>query len=149
MKKIMAVLTVLMCFASTNVFAQEVRGIETKRVIYEGEKEYSYEAGSYTYSGSYYRKSTKYYGWKFTNLNSCAVSVDISMYRKAHMEGPSYDPVHVPAQVIATKSIVLQSGESYVFKNETSATQAIGYHGDEETRYINDYYVEYKAFKLQ
>ena len=140
----MVVLTVLMCLASTNVFAQEVRGIETRRVVYDGGKRYSY-IYDYNYHSTY---STKYYGWEFKNLNSCAVSVDISMYRQAHLEGPSYDPINVPAQVIATKTVVLQSGETYIFKNECSFTEAISQYGYEKED-IQNYYVDYKAFKLQ
>ena len=137
----MAVLTVLMCFASMSLFSQEVRGIESRRVIYEGGKEYVSGRSSYTGNYTY---STEYYGWEFKNCNSCGVSVDISLFTQATEE---YGRA-IPAKVLATKSIVLQAGETYVYKPEIEATQ---------TKYLEWYsgpkidqlYVEYKAFKLQ
>lgn len=133
MKKIIAVLTVLMCLATTSVFAQEVRGVETKRVMYEGGETYEYTS-DYSWDFS----STKYYGWEFKNLNSCAVSVDITLYKQDS-----------PARVISTKSIVLQSGETYIFKKEIYDTRAIRDFGHTNNKEIEYYYVEYKAFKLQ
>lgn len=131
MKKIIAVLTVLMCLASTSVIAQEVRGVETRRVVYEGGKSYEYSYNHHWYN------STKYYGWEFKNLNSCTVSVDITMYVSGN-----------PAKVKSTKTIVLQSGETYIFKNEIHDTRAT-WHDGSTNPYIEYYYVEYKAFKLQ
>lgn len=135
----MAVLTVLMCFASMSLFSQEVRGIESRRVIYEGGKEYFTGYSSYGYS----THSTEYYGWEFKNCNSCGVSVDISLFTQATEE---YGRA-IPAKVLATKSIVLQAGETYVYKPEIEATQTKywGYGGPK----IDQLYVEYKAFKLQ
>lgn len=134
----MAVLTVLMCFASMSLFSQEVRGIESRRVIYEGGKEYR-TGSSYGYS----THSTEYYGWEFKNCNSCGVSVDISLFTQATEE---YGRA-IPAKVLATKSIVLQAGETYVYKPEIEATQTKywQYSGPR----IDQLYVEYKAFKLQ
>lgn len=129
MKKIIAVLTVLMCLATTSVFAQEVRGVETRRVEYEGGNSYTCIRDGRNY--------TKYYGWEFKNLNSCSVSVDITMYKQGD-----------PATVISTKSIVLQSGETYIFKKEIDATRVKRNNGLPNTE-IDYYYVEYKAFKLQ
>lgn len=138
MKKIMAVLTVLMCFASMSLFSQEVRGIESRRVIYEGGKEYV-NGNSYGYR----THSTEYYGWEFKNCNSCGVSVDISLFRQATEE---YGRA-IPAKVLATKSIVLQAGETYVYKPEIEATRTEYYLYNGPT--IDQLYVEYKAFKLQ
>ncbi len=139
MKKTIGILAILMYFVTISVCAQEVRGIETKRVVYDGKRDYSYYAGN-----GYDNHSTKYYGWEFKNFNSCSVSVDITMYKQA----TTYYGEPIPAKVIATKTIVLRSGESYVFKNEFSGTEAIASYGYEKTE-VNDYYVEYKAFKLQ
>lgn len=133
MKKIMAVLTVLMCFASMSLFSQEVRGVESRRVIYEGGKKYKSGESLYTGNSTY---STEYYGWEFKNCNSCGVSVDISLFTRG-----------TPAIVIATKSIVLQAGETYIYKPEIEETQTEHnwYNGPN----IDELYVEYKAFKLQ
>lgn len=135
----MVVLTVLMCFASMSLFSQEVRGIESRRVIYEGGKEYV-RYRSYTGYNTY---STEYYGWEFKNCNSCGVSVDISLFTQATEE---YGRA-IPAKVLATKSIVLQAGETYVYKPEIEATQTkYWYYSGPK---IDQLYVEYKAFKLQ
>ena len=134
----MAVLTVLMCFASMSLFSQEVRGIESRRVIYEGGKEYISGTSSY----GHFSHSTEYYGWEFKNCNSCGVSVDISLFKQATEE---YGRA-IPAKVLATKSIVLQAGETYVYKPEIEATQTKNYYSGPK---IDQLYVEYKAFKLQ
>lgn len=132
MRKIIAVLSVLMCFASMNMFAQEVRGIETRRVIYDG-PEYFYVS----------EKNTKYYGWEFTNRNSFTVSVDISLWAQARSNGYTT----TPSQVVKTQSIILNSGETYIFKREEHCSTKV------KSSYcdwsISDYHIEYKAYKLQ
>ena len=132
MKKTMVLLTILMCFASMNVFAQEVRGIETRRVKYDGP---AYGYGWPTATNS----STKYYGWEFVNRNSCKVSVDITLYSHATLNGKG--------QAVKTQSIILNSGEKYIFKREEHPSTRVD---DQPSDYpISNYYVEYKAFKLQ
>lgn len=121
-----------MCFASMNMFAQEVRGIETRRVIYDG-PEY------YIYSGKY---STKYYGWEFTNRNSITVSVDISLWIQAQSNGYTTKP----ASTVKTQSIILKPGETYVFKREEHCSTKVDKSCDFP---ISSYYTEYKAYKLQ
>lgn len=138
MKKIMAILTVLMCFTSMSLFSQEVRGIESRRVIYEGGKEYRTSNSAYGHE----RYSTEYYGWEFKNCNSCGVSVDISLFTQATED---YGRA-IPAKVLVTKSIVLQAGETYIFKPEIYDTQTTHQY---EGSTIHKLYVEYKAFKLQ
>lgn len=128
MKKLMAVLTVLVCLTSINSFAQEVRGIETRRVIYEGPE---------------YGRSNKYYGWELTNRNSCSVSVDISLW--AHSIGSKYGTV--PAEIVKTQSVVLKPGETYIFKREEHHSTRVD--GNDTDYPISEYHIEYKAFKLQ
>lgn len=137
MKKLMVLLAVLMCLASVSAIAQEVRGIETRRVIYDGPQ----------YSCGYNCNSTKYYGWEFTNRNSCTVSVDITLSFQGGTYGNNYDVTSVPSSIVKTQSVVLQSGESYIFKREEHRCTKVD---DQSYDYpISSYYIEYKAFKLQ
>ena len=120
---------------STNVFAQlqEVRGIETRRVIYEGP---SYKVIGLDDHGY----DNKYYGWEFVNRNSISVSVDIELCVKYTYRD----------EVIKTKSIVLKPGEKYILKFEDYTVAGV-----ENNKYfmgsttLDDYYVKYKAYKLQ
>lgn len=137
MKKIMALLTVLMFFASVSTFAQEVRGIETRRVVYIGS---SYDYWIEGYHRDYKEQSTEWYGFEFKNLNSIAVSVDIELWRNWERKDTS---------LIATKSIVLQPGEKYIFKQENDHFFQVKYYDDDDEKIIDFYYVKYKAFKLQ
>lgn len=133
MKKTIAILSVLICFASMNMFAQEVRGIETRRVIYDGPEYYSANSGKY---------STKYYGWEFSNRNSITVSVDISLWVQAISNGYTTQP----ASTVKTQSIILKPGETYVFKREEHCSTKVDRSCDFP---ISSYYIEYKAYKLQ
>ena len=131
MKKTMAVLTVLMCFASTSVFAQEVRGIETRRVEYIGTL--------YWNDGDVRYSNTTMYGFEFHNANSIKVSVDIELLCTCYET----------ESVVATKSIVLNPNETYVFKQESRAAFCKRHVPSNCDDYISSYYVKYKAFKLQ
>ena len=93
MKKLFYILLAVMSFVSINAFAQEVRGVETRIVIYEGPT---------------YDKSSGYNTWaayEFTNLNSIPVCVDATLHNNM-------------AGVRSKKSFVLQPGESYLWKHE-------------------------------
>ena len=135
MKK--AFLIILICFVSLIVAAQEVRGIETRRVIYDGPQ----------YSCGYNCSSTKYYGWEFTNRNSCAVSVDITLSHQGGAYSNNYDVTSIPSHVVKTQSIVLEAGETYIFKREEHQTTRVDYNMSGYS--ISEYYIEYKAYKLQ
>ncbi len=138
MKKLFFILMVVMSFFSTNAVAQEVRGVETRIVIYEGSE--------YRYNSSYNSTDKNIYdrwaAFEFTNLNSITVSVDATLH-------------HTKAGVRSKKSFVLQPGESYRWKHENESA-SIGYYystfkvyNDSTWDYENYYYVEYKAYKLQ
>lgn len=121
----------MICFASSTIFAQEVRGVESKLVVYDGPK----------YRDSY----TEYYGYSFLNMNSIPVSVDVELYEQID-DGTT--------TLISTKSFVLQANESYIWKHEDnnafrvhsrySSTVPHYYRGNRELKY----YVKYKAYKL-
>lgn len=132
-----------MSMCITNVFAQEVRGVETRRADYEGEyytlyrwgRNYDPEDGS----------SNKYIGFEFTNLNSIPVSVTIEVYSKGN-----------PDKMIDTKEIVLKSKESYIHKypkirkyqGVPDKSGDMDYRESKGRAEAEKYYVTYKAYKL-
>lgn len=136
MKKLFFILMAVMSCVSIESFAQEVRGVETRIVIYEGSE----------YRRSYSSDKNIYDRWaafEFTNLNSITVSVDATLH-------------HTKAGVRSKKSFVLQPGESYRWKHENEYAPTNGYsdynfkvYNDSTWECENYYYVEYKAFKLQ
>lgn len=122
MKKYFLFMCLLASFVCSNAYCQdEVHGIETKRVEYER-----------YYNG----KTLTCYGYEFHNANSIPVSVELELWYKA---------TNQPNKLNDTKTIVLQSGESYIWKHEGKAGFTVG---DYPTT-IQDYYATYKAFKLQ
>lgn len=137
MRKVITMLAILMCFISVSAIAQEVRGIETRRVIYDGPQ----------YSCGYNCSSTKYYGWEFTNRNSCTVSVDITLSHQGGAFGNNYDVTSIPAHIVKTQTVVLSAGETYIFKREEHQTTHVDYNLSDYS--ISEYYIEYKAYKLQ
>lgn len=132
-------------FATTQTYAQnEVRGVETKLVKYIG--------SSYSYSSSSRIRESKYYntwfGYEFHNMNSIPVSVDAKLYRK----WSSQDDY----TLINTKSFVLNSKESYIWKHENDNHFRVYYtyesSQDTPTQTVSSsasYYIEYKAYKLE
>lgn len=136
MKKLFFILMAVMSCVSIESFAQEVRGVETRIVIYEG-SEYRND-----YNSSDKNIYDTWAAFEFTNLNSITVSVDATLH-------------HTKAGVRSKKSFVLQPGESYRWKHENESA-SIGYYNSNfkvynrsTWDYENYYYVEYKAYKLQ
>lgn len=141
MKKVLLIVCLTLSMFATSAFSQEVRGIETRRVTYEGPR---YEDPGQGLHSSWYNT---YYGFEFHNLNSIRVSVDIELYVRN-----KYDN-YEPDKLIDTKSIVLKPNETYVYKRESDFSfmkggnpdgYSISMHHD-----IRDYYVKYKAYKVQ
>lgn len=136
MKKIMAVLTVLMCFTSTNAFAQmkEVRGVQTRMVEYQSNEK--------AYGVDYSR-----HGFEFKNDNSYPVWVDVELWIYPYNY---YDNGYKSVQesVRATKSFTLNAGETYVWK---CGDQILGAPGMSSARSLchEKYYVKYKAYKAE
>ncbi len=132
MKKVFVFLSMVLALCSIDSTAQEVRGIESRRVIYNG-PQYRY---SYNWSHDL-RSSTEYYGWEFYNRNSIPVSLDIELWY--NVDGD---------KIVQTKSVVLESGEKYIFKfdgQDSTVKHDVTYNGYG----IGAYYVKYKAYKLQ
>lgn len=118
--------------SATRTFAQpqEVKGVETKWVIYEGKPyECSGSRGSTTYN--------TYYGYEFSNRNKYQITVEMELYEKGEYRD----------KIITTKSFVLDDGENYVFKQEDKEDfhehSTWLYH----TKASSKYYIKFKSFK--
>ena len=133
----MAVLTVLMCFASTNAFAQlkEVRGVQTRMVEYQSEKYVDY-----------YKVGYNRHGFEFKNENNYSVWIEVELctngYGYAWSGGNGDYTQKIAAGTYDTKSFTLKAGETYVWKC-----------GDkmliDNSDHYADYYVKYKAYKAE
>lgn len=124
----MAVLTVLMCFASTSVFAQlkEVRGVQTRVVEYQSNENIN--------NVGYNR-----HGYEFKNENNYAVWVEAELYTQGFSLG-DYDEVNAGTR--DTKNFTLKAGETYVWK---CGDRMIWWGFD----YYERYFVKYKAYKAE
>ena len=116
---------------AANVNAQEVHGVESKMVCTAD----CNPDGSWKRWYNYRVEKYPWFGYEFTNLNSIPVSVEVELY---HKEKGGYGKEEFV--VTATKSFVLKSGESYVFKKYEEGISTYEYHCE--------YYVKYKAYKL-
>lgn len=134
MKKAILMFCMAMSLVATSAFAQmqEVRGVSTRRVIYEGIEEYK----KYPYGDEV---SNRRYGWELTNHNSFKISVDITLM---------YNFPRTP-MVAKTQSIILKPGEKYVFKAEDLTCTAVDCDNCQIKYSVNDYSIEFKAYKLQ
>ena len=117
-------------------FAQlsEVKGVETKLVIYDGQ-EYEYRYASH---------STEWFGFSFYNMNSIPVSVEAELY--------------YAGKLVDTKTFSLASKETYIWKQKSNNSFRVydrvgkkevpddyARNGD---AYGYTYYVKYKAYKI-
>ncbi len=121
----------VMCLFTTSAFAQEVRGVET-RFVKNGE--------------TLYLSASKEdaYNVEFTNRNSITVSVTVELWQAA-VEARGYFSAK-PEKLVATKEIVLDPGESYIWDLGRNYFFSDGklYNSIWEV-----FYVKYKAYKLQ
>lgn len=137
MKKII-ILYLIICITSLDAFAQqEVRGIQTRRVIYNGD---SYKADNGIY--------TEYYGWELYNCNKFTVSVDIELWLHDH-ETTNNQQLTYFNQIVRTQSIVLSPEEKYIFKNEDMESAHLKHSYYARFYGIGCYYITYKAYKLE
>lgn len=143
MKKNYLITFFIFCFFVNSLYGQEVRGIESRWVTYQGSTERICDGrnsrGDFTFT-----TSNTWCGIEFRNMNSIPVSVDLSLYDNEH-------------DLLTTKSITLKPGESYIWKHENRMHFCMNWRegfinytdhkttGDVQRRY----YVKYEAFKLQ
>ena len=128
-------------------FAQvsEVKGVETKLVIYDGQE---YE---YWKNNAYASHSTEWFGFSFYNMNSIPVSVEAELYHAG--------------KLVDTKTFSLASKETYIWKQKHNSDfqvysdydDVFGFKGKKEVPAYYDrygyidgstYYVKYKAYKI-
>ena len=137
-------------------FAQlsEVKGVETKLVVYDG-SEYKVEDGKSRNGNSQYKYSTKWFGYSFYNMNSIPVSVEAELYKTHDYKGQL---------LVTTKTFNLKPGETYIWKNENTGAFKVNYdecggiycsdwtESKEEPNYYDagrvTYYIKYKAYKI-
>ena len=136
-------------------FAQlsEVKGVETKLVVYDG-SEYKVQTGRSRNGDPHYKYSTKWFGYSFYNMNSIPVSVEARLYEFDEYYGP---------KKIRTKTFNLKPGETYIWKHENMFAFKVNFqycptcnshwtNGNTEPRSSdyssNSYYVEYTAYKI-
>ncbi len=146
MKKIFVLLFALMSGIVSFAQSLEVRGVETKVVIYDGPE---YSGWKYPGTGPE-QYSTKWFGYSFYNMNSIPVSVDAELYCVEYGR----------EKLVSTKAFNLKSKETYVWKMENKRDFMVNYdtagsHGDwsDEGRSTpglqgRTYYVKYKAYKI-
>lgn len=153
MKKTLILLAIILGMTAVDVSAQnEVRGVETKLVKYNG-RDYSIT--------DYFKEKTKvvdlWFGYSFYNMNSIPVSVDVELYKRYYNKEYS----RYTEDLVNTKTFVLKSGESYIWKHENDYNFTVYGHiedGEEVPKYepgpkYNNgeisYYIKYKAYKLE
>ncbi len=136
-------------FATVNVKSQEVHGIESKIVCtYDCNPNGSWASwGEFRYID---HEHEPYFSYEFTNMNSIPVSVEVELYHYEFIKEVRYTRKY-DYVLKGTKSFVLQSGESYVWKNGNE--RGVAQHNPPITSRHDDghkdYYVVYKAYKLQ
>lgn len=145
MKKTLVLFIAIM--SSIVSFAQslEVKGVETKIVVYEG-PEYKVYNGSNRIQ-SLYKYSTKWFGYSFCNMNSIPISVEAELYIV-----DSKQP-----KLLDTKTFNLKSKETYIWKRESGYFK-VNDEGrdihpysswtDTKTEPTHRYLVKYKAYKI-
>lgn len=148
MKKILVLFIAIM--SSIVSFAQslEVKGVETKIVVYEG-PEYKVYNGRNRIQ-DLYKYSTKWFGYSFCNMNSIPISVEAELYIV-----DSKQP-----KLLDTKTFNLKSKETYIWKRESgdfkvndngSYMYGCSSWTDSKTKPTNSrntYLVKYKAYKI-
>lgn len=153
MKKTLILLAIILGMTAVDVSAQnEVRGIETKLVKYNG-RDYSTTVKTRTRYNDY-KKVDLWFGYSFYNMNSIPVSVDAELYKRYYNEAYS----RYIEDLVDTKTFVLKSGENYIWKHENNSDFKVYDYIDEDgEEMLNDepgggntsYYIKYKAYKLE
>lgn len=130
-------MVVMLGFATTDLYAQsEVRGVETKLVTYEGSEYQNWiQVGYRTVEENH----NEWFGFEFYNMNSIPVSLDVQLCYTGN-----YNQKHIATK----KTFVLNSQESYIWKFEDNSDFRVFNNGNQRIKPYN-YYVEYKAYKLE
>ena len=159
MKKII-VAFIVFCI-TVNLFAlEEVRGVQTRSVLYEyEEKDGLFDKKTIIHGIDEEWSSTSYNiyefkGFELKNDNDFTVSIEIQLFENQYvisvLGGNIPMAVVVPEHIIDTKNINLEPGEIYVWKTRILASYYYG--GDKDdlrtSSAINQYFIKYKAYKI-
>jgi len=129
-----------MLFAANVNAQEEVHGVETRMVC-------TYDCnpnGTWDYWGRDSDRKNPWFAYEFTNRNSIPVSVEVELYHRVKVKSSSYSEDIYDYKIVSTKSFVLESGESYIFKTEEKGINYYDLYGHSH----KDYYIKYKAYKL-
>jgi len=147
MKKIKILVCLCFLTLSTSTFAQlkEVKGVETKWVVYNG-TDYYVSASS----GNVIKN--EYFGYSFTNINKYDITIESELWvakqeiekdRMGNVVKTSFKEV-----LVDTKTFVLQSNEEYVWKhNGKKDFQVYIYYSTVLDKVAGDYFIKFKAYK--
>lgn len=116
----------------------EVKGVETKLVVYDG-KIYDYN-------------KTEWFGYSFYNMNRFRVSVEAELYMIRVIEHVA-DAFREEAILFDTKTFNLAPEETYIWKQEGNSDfkkyDREYPHGGSSHGQAIRYYVKYKAYKME
>lgn len=153
MKKTLILLAIILGMTAVDVSAQnEVRGVETKLVKYNGGDYKTIVVTRTRYNNE--KVVDLWFGYSFYNMNSIPVSVDAELYKRYYNEAYS----RYIEDLVDTKTFVLKSGESYIWKHENNDDFKVykfidedgkEVHKDEPCEGSRSYYIKYKAYKLE
>lgn len=149
MKKMCMLIFALMSSVAGFTQVSEVKGVETKLVVYNG-PEYSGREISFSGSQNPIQYSTRWFGYSFYNMNSIPVSVEAELYCVLENGREKLED---------TKTFNLRSQETYVWKQENNSDFKVNYtvdgyysswrkEGKSEPGPWKSYYVKYKAYKI-
>lgn len=145
MKRLFILLFFAMTFTVSS-FAQEVRGVETRVVKYVG-SDYLSSLSDWNLEDPI---ESLWFGYEITNMNSIPVSVDLKLY------------IGSSENLRATKTVILQAKEKYIWKMESSPYARHftvypyesnyyikrDYPGDSHWNQSTIFLMQYNAFKL-
>ena len=145
MKKMFVFLFVLMSCVVSFAQSLEVRGVETKLVVYDG-PEYVIES----ITGKKINK-IEWFCFYFYNINKSCVSVEAELYKRYEKENTTY--VRIEETILVdTKTFTLEANQTYIWKQEHNLhfrAYDKEYPHDSRGRYALGYYVKYKAYKME
>ena len=142
MKKMFVFLFVLMSCVVSFAQSLEVRGVETKLVVYDG-PEYDIES----ITGKKINK-IEWFGFSFYNMNKSCVSVEAELYKRYEKESTSYVQIEETI-LVDTKTFTLEANQTYIWKQEHNSHFCAYDKKYPHGGYALGYYVKYKAYKME
>lgn len=140
MKKMFVFLFVLMSCVVSFAQSLEVRGVETKLVVYDGPE----------YVSDNRNNRIEWFGFSFYNMNKGCVSVEAELYKRYQKEWVN-NVRKEETILVDTKTFTLEANQTYIWKQEHNSDF---YAYDKKypcssAYYALGYYVKYKAYKME